>query len=981
LCRNAPAQNNTFTYYTIASGLPSNNLYETLVDKKGFLWMATDNGLCRFDGSEIKVYTTAHGLPDNDVPDIDMDSTGTVWALPFQKYPVYYNSAKDRFENEHLAALKQQIPAGVTKTIGVLRGQGVYLISSGRTVFLMRPNQLRPLVMPGPDTKYAGFKSVWETGKDSFLVESAHFLTLLAAGKTLAEIPLGQRIFNTGSLYLNNIFYLPIGNTLHRYSVTPNARIVELPVQTYIFRIRYFGYTGRQLYLVSESGLAYGIDRDSMGISSNLYSRGANVKSILEDNDGNTWLSTRDEGLVRIQPQKAATLDDALPGMLQNFNAVCVSGSKIYAGNNKGEIFIYQPPFSLKKINLSQGVGFDFWVRKIISLPGSVFVANQNGDFWLDKNSGAVMQQHTVSNGQVIRSAKAALRVNDSVLLLGNHGMATRWNMNSQMVTDSIKVRVTALGTTAGRNYIGSTNGLFEWAGSQLVPLSTASGAFNYRVATLFGTADSLLWVGLGADSLLVIRNNHLISSIAIGKDIPGTACKALYSNRPGEIWLGTDKGVTRIRYQYAAGQLQYTSAWFGAADGLVNENINDITIAGDTVYMATAGGISYMPAGQPQFVSEIPVIITNVYAAGTSRGAVQQLSLPFNEANVRIEYSGIDLSGYTPRFTYRVNNGAWQYSSQHFIEVQFAPGSNTIEIAAIKRNGQRSAKTARVNIYIKVPFWRTTIFWLGLIMLLSAAGFYLLVRRNRRKRLQQQEKALAERKLMELEMNRMAAEQQVAEEKLIAEKKLAQLEMQALRAQVNPHFVFNCLNSIKGFIHEKDYAQADRYLDAFSVLLRNTLETSVVSTITLREELEYLDNYIQLEQLRFNNQFACTLTAEGVADPGRFMIPSMLIQPYVENAIRHGMRHLKNKQGHIGVTFSVTGLSIQCTVDDNGVGRAAAAAFKSGLHIEYQGRGMQISNRRAQLYNAVVEVIDKTNSDGTAAGTTVILTIPVQEK
>ena len=141
------------------------------------------------------------------------------------------------------------------------------------------------------------------------------------------------------------------------------------------------------------------------------------------------------------------------------------------------------------------------------------------------------------------------------------------------------------------------------------------------------------------------------------------------------------------------------------------------------------------------------------------------------------------------------------------------------------------------------------------------------------------------------------------AVEKVITEKKLTELEMQALKAQINPHFVFNCLNSIKGFIFEKDFKQADKYLDKFSDLMRSTIDNSDASIISLQSEMNYLDNYLQLEKLRFEEKFDYRIEVDTDIDNEKIFVPAMLLQPYVENAIRHGMRVLEHKKGHINIT------------------------------------------------------------------------------
>jgi LytS/YehU family sensor histidine kinase len=125
----------------------------------------------------------------------------------------------------------------------------------------------------------------------------------------------------------------------------------------------------------------------------------------------------------------------------------------------------------------------------------------------------------------------------------------------------------------------------------------------------------------------------------------------------------------------------------------------------------------------------------------------------------------------------------------------------------------------------------------------------------------------------------------------------MTELEMQALKAQINPHFVFNCLNSIKGFIYDKDYQQADKYLDKFSELMRSTIDNSDAAIISLKDEILYLDNYLLLEKLRFEEQFEYRIFIDPSLDKENIYVPAMLLQPYVENAIRHGIRFLKNKR------------------------------------------------------------------------------------
>jgi hypothetical protein len=466
---------------------------------------------------------------------------------------------------------------------------------------------------------------------------------------------------------------------------------------------------------------------------------------------------------------------------------------------------------------------------------------------------------------------------------------------------------------------------------------------------------DNIVWVGLGSDSLLAMKDDKLIASLPLGGAIPGNICKSLFCNRAGELWLGTNKGLNRIHYNYLNDEFSYNNTYFGTADGLIGEQVNDITFNNDTIYIATSGGISYLPADLSLPVADIATFITRISINGQDEELKENYSVPFGKNDVSIEFSGVDLTGFIPLFEYSINNSDWKQTDK--IELKkLAPGSYNIKIRATKRDGTASAQMASVNIKIKTPFWRNPVFWTIFVLLSFSAIIYFIQKRNKQR-------------------------QKTAVTKVLTEKKIAELEMQALKAQINPHFVFNCLNSIKGFIYDKNYGQADKYLDKFSELLRSTMDNADASIISLEEEIKYLDTYLQLEKLRFGDKFDYTIQVEDDVNTSQVFVPAMLLQPYVENAIRHGVRYLENQNGVISIRARKENGFLIGEIDDNGIGRAKAAELKSSMHIEYQSRGLQLSRRRAELYNIRQQIVDKKDEKGNATGTTIVISIPLELK
>ncbi len=203
-----------------------------------------------------------------------------------------------------------------------------------------------------------------------------------------------------------------------------------------------------------------------------------------------------------------------------------------------------------------------------------------------------------------------------------------------------------------------------------------------------------------------------------------------------------------------------------------------------------------------------------------------------------------------------------------------------------------------------------------------------------------------------------------------------------ALRKQMNPHFIFNSLNSIQSFILQNDKLSANIYLSKFAGLMRSVLENSQHRLISLGKEVEVLKLYIELEEQRFDNTFNCTWNIDGNVDLSAHMLPSLILQPYIENAIWHGLLH---KEGERLLTINITKneAHLSCTIEDNGVGRATAMAIRKNKSTR-ESLGTKITQKRIDLLNSLndsgidIQYYDLSDNNGNASGTKVEITIPV---
>jgi LytS/YehU family sensor histidine kinase len=227
--------------------------------------------------------------------------------------------------------------------------------------------------------------------------------------------------------------------------------------------------------------------------------------------------------------------------------------------------------------------------------------------------------------------------------------------------------------------------------------------------------------------------------------------------------------------------------------------------------------------------------------------------------------------------------------------------------------------------------------------------------------------------------------EQKIKQVQTAFEKKIAETEMTALRAQMNPHFIFNCLSSINRFILKNEGKTASSYLTRFSRLMRMVLMHSQKPVIALEDEVEMLRLYLEMERLRFKNAFDYGITFMNEIDSGNVFIPPLLLQPFCENAIWHGLMH-KNGPGRLDIELGMNENILNCIITDNGVGREKAAEMKSKTAEKEKSMGLKITTERLALFNrekavqTFYEIEDIKDGYGNAAGTKVVIKISFKE-
>jgi two-component sensor histidine kinase len=407
------------------------------------------------------------------------------------------------------------------------------------------------------------------------------------------------------------------------------------------------------------------------------------------------------------------------------------------------------------------------------------------------------------------------------------------------------------------------------------------------------------------------------------------------------QVWVASIQGITQLTFDSLG---HYNLKNYTTSHGLPSPDVYHSVWSNGKLFAATGQGILEIQPLPIDSTVYTPVL-TSVKV--NNQEIISNSPYVFNhyENNIKITFESIDFfQGRNTRFQYSINEGIPIKLQQRYIDLtNLLPGDYKIEISSVNHDNIIS-KPAVFHMTIKKPWYQTLVFGLILFALFLLTTFFIV--RARIKFLKKK--------------NEIANE-------------IIQLEKAALQAQMNPHFIFNCLNSIQSFIVKNDREKAMEYLSSFAHLIRQYLNSSTLKYITLSEEINLLTNYIELEKLRFNHSFDYKIVVENSIQTSDVSIPPMLLQPFVENAIIHGMKDKKDKEGYITIHFQLEESCIYVRITDNGNGVQALDPSQN----KHKSMGTNITQKRIQHILKSKNPEFNFNIESGSLGTVVHLRIP----
>jgi len=603
---------------------------------------------------------------------------------------------------------------------------------------------------------------------------------------------------------------------------------------------------------------------------------------------------------------------------------------KIYAGTWGGGIYILENGVLIDSITPSQIGG-----NRV-----SACLKSSHGDIWIGTNAGLACGRDKKS----IRPTK--LKIEGDVITL------------YELKDGSICV-----GTSAGAFIIKDNQ--VKWS------YTAANGYKAREVRCFYEDEEGRLWIGLYRGGLLVkdgqrLTNINELPNCMLNKDI-----FCLAPDAEGYFYITSNQGLWRIKQQdlfdFYKGKLSYlVPFYYGNEEGILNTEFNG---GFQNKYIRTPGDHFYFPSIEgiiltvPETLVEIPLIpkINKVIVNDTLfRGSTSNFDP--GTFSIEFQFSTTNLNEKeNVYFQYKLINGKdanWSMPQKE-LEVNYKllpPGDYTFVVRAINGFNNRMPNEVRYSFRIEPYIFQTTWFKFTLFMLLISAIFVALSFRNKQLRKKFQEKELYARMV-------------------------AEIELKAIQAQLNPHFIFNCLNSIKSLILLKDLEKANQSLNTFARLTRQMLENSDKIFITFEEKIDFLKGYIELEKLRFGELFNYKMTWTEDVLPS-YQIPHLLLQPYVENAIKHGLAHLEDREGFLDIHFYKKEGNIICRIKDNGIGREQSAKINELRHMHTpKGTGLTMEKRdflkKHIDYHCTIDIFDL-KENGKSIGTEIIITMPI---
>ncbi|WP_164674110.1 sensor histidine kinase [Maribacter litoralis] len=985
------AQNSQLRAYTIADGLPQSQVYDIVQDEMGYLWLATQGGgLANFDGETFEVWNESDGLLSNyiDVLYTANDSlfVGTRKGLSIK--------VKNNFLNFNSPQILEFYNAENVLYVGTKKGLYSYSKNKELSKVTINPeidsSEINSILFDGDYYWLATNNGLWKLNE---LRDSATEKTKLEVNNFKSVIAHQNKIL--AATFDDGVFIINQDNNDDRFLMPEPSRINSMSIQN----------TDELWVATDNEGIAI-VETNKFAEVKQLNTASGlatpHIRKVVKDDNGNLWIATSGGGFYKY-----------FQNNFKHYNQRSgLKGNRVYAVHNAADgLWFSTSEAGLAKIDSSgihalpsKGTFFDVKIKTIDS--------DSKGNIWAGSdNRGLLFRETKMVDSLVFSSSETYLIQIDTVAVkkTTNHiideskGFPSDWVRTVIAADDYVWAATYAEGIVKF-NYYSDNDSLVVRK-----TFSKRNGITDMLIKGMIKAPDGKLWYSTQNGHLGHIENNKVtnietgleqqtaVNTILFHDDtiFLGTSGKGIWyanSTNPvnfqqlkgaknvssnniyqlifddqGFLWAGSERGVDKIELNTDNEIVDVYH--FGRNDGFLGIetclNAVDKDEDGNLWFGAIYGLTKHIPSESKKTAAPPTVYFTGVEERYKNIDSLvlkdwtnsnKVLQLTPEQTQLGFSFRTVDVD-HPKEVEYRTKLDETEWSpwvkenKQNFAGLAYGP--HTFQVQSRNYRWQES-KPITFSFFIDSPLYQKDWFqWsvlaLAVLLLLGIGLFYI---------------------------RKIKAKNRAEQERLKTQNYLLTLEQKALQLQMNPHFIFNVLNGVKAMAGTKP-EKMDATINSFAILLRETLQNSRKEHISLDQEIKALRHYVEVEQLMAQKLFEYTIKVETNPDAEEILIPPMLIQPFVENAIRHGI--LKgDRPGKLEISFSTTKTHLQCSIVDNGLGIFKSQSEKQ--KTDHQSMALTVTKERLESIAGKnsLHISEIKNEDGSIGGTKITFKIPL---
>lgn len=1007
----------------IEKGLSQNSIRTMLQDQYGFVWIGTWSGLNRYDGQKLTILTNDVDKPYNSITNpvinaLAEDKNGNLWVgtesglnkVELKTLNVTnFLSVKSRFQNLNDTILSLYYSENNTLWIGTQKGL---------LVLDLNDDSLNIIEIPlTPKNERFQVRSIKKQSKSALAIGTDHGFLLfniqtfkferiidfpvLSSRLVLSILKINDSLWLIGTENGLNKLNLNTNKSEYIVSQNPKKKLKSNVITALLLdkdSVIWVATSGGGVMVLTgifsgnyefEPVTALPLHTDKLPgkISDEEY-----YYSLMQSKDGVIWLGSAWSGVFKLIQEtnffKKFQKTDLRNGISDNHIwAFYYDDNDLWIGTEKGLNIYNRKTHAFKIIDANGPAG-----KRLSSNQVRSIFKDSQGNFWIGTYKKGLNKYYPADGHIEILSAEK-----EGPLYVADN---TTWkivedNRKNLWIATHNGLQKTSLltgHTTVYRNIVGDSTSLssnvvynlyFDRTGSLWVATFDGLNLFlpekncfkvfkrnssnpnslnTNRIFSIYQDKDMNYWIGtIGGGLNRMDGVTGEVTCFTTNTGLPDNTIYAILDDEFGDIWMPTNYGISAFNIENRS-FVNYT-----VNDGLTSNEFNFGAAMKDldgNMYFGGMFGFNVLMPKEIHSGNLKPVVKVSEFRIDDEiKGYVlvsgDDILLNHSQKTIDIQLAMHDyINPFKSVYKYRIVNfdDQWRTLSPGYPFITFSklpPGRYRLEVSAMNSSGIWTETPFQINIIVQDAWYNILIIRIIILFFVLLISYFFLQRRINRIRFKHK-----------------------------TERQLLELEKQTLRLQMNPHFIFNTLNSIQNFILKNDTFQSIGYLSKFSKLMRMMLNFSREQYISLHDEIALIESYLELERLRLEKSFSYLIRLEDNIEDEFIGIPPMIIQPFIENAIIHGLLPLQSRNGLLEIFFSVEEDFLLVKIKDNGVGRD----LNKKSNPDHKPSGILITRKRLELINKTPEdqtsynVIDLKDNFGTGAGTIVELKIKIEE-